>query len=125
MITSKSMPGKFLTSFSDGKHESVADAPVEMGGKADGFKPPQLLEAALGSCIAIVLRVAAEARGISLDGVETTVKINQENKQETVFEYHIDFKGHITAEQRETLMHAVAGCPVKKILSAPISFKEV
>jgi putative redox protein len=125
MITSATTPDKYRTTFTDGKHESIADAPVEMGGKADGFKPPQLMEAALGTCIAIVLRVAADARGIPVDGIETKVSMNQQDPQQTVFEYHVDIKGDITPEQRETLMHAVAGCPVKKILNGGIAFKEV
>jgi len=125
MITSTSQSTKYCTTFTDGKHEGLTDAPVEMGGAFAGFKPPQLLEASLGTCIAIVLRVAADARGIPLEGVETTVSMNQENKGETVFEYHIELKGNITEEQRATLMHAVAGCPVKKILSGGISLKEV
>lgn len=125
MITSTSMPGKYQVKFTDGKHEALADAPVEMGGQADGFKPPLLMEAALGACINVVLRVAAEKRGIALDGVEVKVSMNQENKGETVFEYHVELKGNLSAEQRETIMHAVAGCPVKKILSGGLSFKEV
>ncbi len=125
MITSTSMPEKFQVKFTDGKHEGLADAPVEMGGKAEGFKPPLLLEAALAACVNVVLRLAAEKRGIPLDGVEIKVSMNQENKGETVFEYHVDMKGSLSTEQRETLMHAVAGCPVKKILSGAISFKEV
>lgn len=125
MITSTSKTEKYLTSFTDGKHEALADAPMEMGGQFAGFKPVQLLEAALASCITIVLRIAAEKRNIPLDGVEAVVKLNQDDKAESVFEYKVELKGALTAEQRETLMRAVAGCPVKKIMGGAVSFKEM
>jgi putative redox protein len=125
MITSTSLPEKYCTRFTDGKHEALADAPVEMGGQFAGFKPVQMLEAALGTCINIVLRVAADARGIPLEGIESVVKLNQDNKEESVFEYSVEFKGDITEEQRAALLRAVAGCPVKKIMGGAVSFKEM
>ncbi|MHC1751879.1 OsmC family protein [Humidesulfovibrio sp.] len=125
MITSTSLSEKYLTSISDGKHEALTDAPEAMGGKSAGFKPVELLEAALSSCINIVLRVAADARAIPLAGITVHVKLNQDNKEESVFEYSIDMQGELTDEQRATLLHAVAGCPVKKILSGAVSFKNM
>jgi len=125
MITSTSKPGKFLTSFTDGKHEALADAPEAMGGKSAGFKPVEMLEAALSSCINIVLRVAADARGIPLTGATVQVKLNSDNKEESVFEYKIDMQGELTDEQRAGLLRAVAGCPVKKIMGGAVSFKEM
>lgn len=125
MISSKNLPEKYLTSISDGKHEALTDAPEAMGGKSAGFKPVELLEAALSSCINIVLRVAADARAIPLAGITVHVKLNQDNKDESVFEYSIDMQGELTDEQRATLLHAVAGCPVKKILSGAVSFKHI
>ena len=125
MITSKSLTEKYLTSINDGKHETLTDAPEAMGGKSAGFKPVELLEAALSSCINIVLRVAADARAIPLTGVTVQVKLNQENKDESVFEYKIDMQGDLTDEQRAALLRAVAGCPVKKIMGGAVSFKEM
>ncbi len=125
MITSKSLPQHYLTTINDGTHETLTDAPESMGGKSAGFKPVELLEAALSSCINIVLRVAADARAIPLAGLSVQVKLNQDNANESVFEYSIDMQGELSAEQRETLLHAVAGCPVKKIMGGAVSFKQV
>jgi putative redox protein len=124
MITSKSLPEKYLTTINDGKHEALTDAPESKGGKSAGFKPVELVEAALASCINIILRVSADARAIPLTGLTVQVQLN-ENKDESVFEYKIDMQGDLTDEQRSTLLHAVAGCPVKKILSGAVSFKEM
>lgn len=124
MIISQSQTEQFLTSISDGTHQALTDAPEAMGGKSAGFKPVELLEAALSSCINIVLRVAADARAIPLAGVTVLVKLNSDSKEESVFEYKVDMQG-VSDEQRTTLLHAVAGCPVKKILGGAVSFKEV
>jgi uncharacterized OsmC-like protein len=42
-----------------------------------------------------------------------------------VFEYKVELKGNLTDEQRATLLRAVAGCPVKKIMGGAVSFKEM
>ncbi|MDR3641431.1 MAG: OsmC family protein [Humidesulfovibrio sp.] len=125
MITSTSLPEKYCARFTDGKHEALADAPVEMGGQFAGFKPVQMLEAALATCITIVLRIAADKREIPLEGAEAVVKLNQDNKDESVFEYRVELKGKLTDDQRTTLLRAVAGCPVKKIMGGAVSFKEM
>ena len=125
MITTESKPEKYQTTFSDGTCESVTDAPAALGGAGKGFKPPMLLEAALATCINSVLRVAADARKIPLEGVRVSVTMNESNAAETAFEYHIEFEGALTDEQRETLLRTVAGCPVKKALSKPVVFRAV
>jgi uncharacterized OsmC-like protein len=122
MITTKSLPDKYKTSFSDGTYEAVTDAPTSMGGKGEGFKPPVLLEASLATCINTVIRVAADARNIPLEGVEVSVTMKESN-EETVFEYTVELAGDLTAEQRESVLRAIPGCPVKKALSKPIVFK--
>lgn len=125
MITSKSLPEKFRGVFSDGKNEALTDAPVQMGGAGAGFKPTELLEASLAACIQTVVRVAADARGIPLQGVTVTATFDASSAAETVFRYKVELAGELTGEQRATLLRAVAGCPVKKALSRPVVFQEM
>jgi putative redox protein len=125
MITSTSLPEKYLARFTDGTHEALADTAPEYGGAFAGFKPVDLLEAALANCVTMVVRIAADKRSIPLAGVSVQVKLNRENKDESVFEYSIDLRGELTDEQRATLLRAASGCPVKKILSGAVSFKDV
>ncbi len=125
MISSKSLPEKYKAVFSDGEHECHTDTTAQWGGAGAGFKPMELLEASLAACIQTVLRIAADKRGIPLAGATVTATLDTSNAAETVFGYKIELEGDITPEQRETLMRAVAGCPVKKALSKPVVFKEV
>ncbi len=125
MITSTSLAEKYLARFTDGTHEALADTAQEYGGAFAGFKPVDLLEAALANCVTMVVRIAADKRNIPLAGVTVQVKLNRENKDESVFEYSIVLQGELTDEQRATLLRAASGCPVKKILSGAVSFKDV
>ena len=125
MITSTSLDEKYLARFTDGSHEALADTLPEYGGKGGGFKPVDLLEAALANCITMVLRIAADKRGIPLTGVSVQVQLNRENKAESVFEYRIAMQGELTEDQRAILLRAAGGCPVKKILGGAVAFKEM
>lgn len=125
MIISTSQSEKYLARFTDGTHEALSDTALEYGGAFAGFKPVDLLEAALANCITMVVRIAADKRNIPLAGISVRVGLNRENKDESVFEYAIDLQGELTGEQRAALLRAASGCPVKKILSGAVSFKDV
>lgn len=123
MITSTSLPEKYLASFTDGVHQALADTTPEHGGRSGGFRPHDLLEAAVASCLCIVVRMAADKRGIPLAGVRASVALNRDAKDESVFEYSLELEGELTAEQRALLLRAATACPVKRTLSRRISFR--
>ena len=60
MIKCSSKATPFETDFTNGKHTGKADAPKEKGGGDTAFNPHELLEAALGCCLNIWLRVYAQ-----------------------------------------------------------------
>lgn len=124
MITSTSQPEKYLARFSDGAHEALSDTTPQYGGASAGFKPMTLLEAALANCITIVLRMAADKKGIPLAGVNATVTLKTDDPAQTVFEYSIELLGELTDEQRSFLLRAANACPVKKALAKPVVFQE-
>jgi len=123
MITSTSLPAKYQTTFSDGVHESTSDTTPDHGGKGDGFRPTNLLEAAYACCLNTVLRIAADARGIPLAGSKVTVSLNSESPDETIFEHRIELMGDLTDEQRQALMRVIHGCNVRKTLSKKLTFR--
>lgn len=123
MITSTGLPEKYLARFTDGKREALTDTTPQHGGTGAGFKPMDLLEAAVASCITTVLRMAADKRGIPLTGIRASVGLNLESKEESVFTYSVELDGELTDEQRSTLLRAAEACPVKKALSRSIVFR--
>ncbi|MBU1230039.1 MAG: OsmC family protein [Proteobacteria bacterium] len=97
--------------------------PRSTAGGPGGFRPHDLLEAAVASCLCIVVRMAADKRGIPLAGVRASVAVNRDAKDESVFEYSLELEGDLTAEQRTLLLRAATACPVKRTLSRRIAFR--
>lgn len=125
MIVCESLDTDYQTSFSDGERSAIADTTVEHGGSGQGFKPHDLLEAALGNCIAIVTRMYARKHGIALDGITVTVKLNRDDPAKAVFEYSMEYLGDITPDEREKLVRVAKACPVHKTLCRELEFRQV
>lgn len=124
MITAKSEQTGFLVRISNGKSETLADAGLDKGGTAQGFRPHELLEAALASCMNMHVRMYAAEHFLPLEAVSTTVTLDRGNPQETVFHYDIAVEGPLTEAQRKQILASALDCPVRKTLSRPMSFKD-
>lgn len=57
MIRTDSQPAKFQAQFTNGVQVSVSDTTPDKGGGNLGFRPHELLEAALASCMNMSLRM--------------------------------------------------------------------
>lgn len=122
MITTVSEAENFLTTFSNGERQAPADVITEFGGAGAGFRPHELLEAALATCVNVTVRMYAESHGIVIGEVRTRVEVDRSTPNETVFRYDVEMDG-ATPEERERLLRAVRACPVRKTLSQAIRFE--
>lgn len=95
---------------------------VPPAGKGAGFRPHELLEAALASCTAITLRTFADERDIALEAVTVSVELDRSHANETLFRTEIDLEGEISDGERILLLNAARSCPVRKTLSRQLSF---
>lgn len=93
-------------------------------GRGDGFRPHELLEAALASCTAITLRMIADQRALNLDSITVSVEVDRSNADETVFQTKINLMGHLSDDERELLVRSARTCPVRKTLSKQLTFTE-
>jgi len=125
MITTSSESNAYRTIFSSGAHKAIADAPVAKGGGGAGFDPHELLEAALATCINIVVRKRADQLAIAVDGVAVIVRLDRSPPEVVSFEYELILHGSINAEQRALLNAVVKSCPVSQTLSKQIVFREI
>ena len=66
--------GKFGTQVIAGRHRFVADEPTSYGGEDAGPTPYDLLEAALGTCTAMTMKMYADRKGLPLEAVEVRVR---------------------------------------------------
>jgi len=122
MIKTTSEQPAYRTSFTNGQHVALSDATRDKGGNDSGFRPHELLEAALASCMNIWLRIFAEKHAIALVSVSTTVTLDRSKPDEVIFNYSLDLSGSLSESDRERLANAVHACPVKQTLSKKISF---
>lgn len=99
----------------------LVDEPVAAGGADSGPSPFQLLNAALGACTSITLRMYAGRKGIALDRVEVSVTHHKEPDSGNgdpldVFERVISLGGTLTSEEHKKLLEIANKCPVHRTL---------
>lgn len=117
---------KYITTSTSGQHEIVADEPVPHG-QDKGPTPYDLLLMALGSCVAMTLRMYADRKGWDLQEVQ--VKLSQkrihgedceacESKNGFVhtIEKEVKLIGNLDETQRARLIEISDNCPVNKTL---------
>ena len=114
----------FKTQFTNGTSVSCSDTTPDKGGSGEGFRPHELLEAALANCMNMALRMLAANHSIPLSSVETTVSLNRSVPGEVCFEYSVALTGNLAERDRQRLMEAVKSCPVRETLSKTIVFRE-
>jgi putative redox protein len=123
MVTTESHSDRYLTLFSNGAHDSSADTTEDKGGGGKGFRPHDLLEAALATCLSMEVRIHADRNAIPLEEVRTSVTLDRGTPGTSLFRYSIDLGGPISDEQRETLLGVADKCSVHRTLSANIRFQ--
>jgi putative redox protein len=125
MIHAWSDGPNYVTRFSDGTHQSVSDTTPDKGGSGGGFRPHDLLAAALACCVNMTVRMAAGNLDIPLESVTTRVNLNRDGSDQVVFQYEIELHGQLTEEQRAKLFRAAGACPVRKSLSKTLIFDNI
>jgi putative redox protein len=118
----------FTTEISAGQHVFLADEPEDVGGNDMGPTPYELLNASLGSCTAMTLKMYADRKKWSLDKVTVTLKHSKMHVEDSshpegrkskvdVFHRMIEMEGELDEEQREKLMEIADKCPVHRTLT--------
>ncbi|MEQ8935142.1 MAG: OsmC family protein, partial [Amphiplicatus sp.] len=105
-----------------GDHSFPIDADPEDGGDGLGPNPTRLLEAALGACGAITVRMYAERKGWRIDSLCVNV-VRADGEDSHVarrFEKTLDVSGDLDDAQRARLLEIADKCPVQKILTGPV-----
>jgi len=125
MIIASSESQPYLTRFSNGKEMTRADTTLDKGGGDFGFRPHELLEAALPTCMNMHLRMYAANRSIELAEVCTTVSLDRSSPLEAVFNYSIELSGQLDNEQRKKLLEIAETCPVHRTLAKKLSFRSL
>ena len=124
----------FTTQIYTDSHHLVADEPESFGGNNLGPSPYEYLNAALGSCTALTIKMYAARKKWALEEVyvyltyakkhaeEIGLEIEQTGKID-VIEKKIKFKGELDDDQRKRLLEIASKCPVHKTLQNKVQIQ--
>jgi putative redox protein len=122
MTTATSDGAAYRTSVRSGDLQLLANTLKEGVGGTDGFRPHDLLEAALAACMNITARMAAEKAGVAVERVTTSARLDREGDGPVTFRCSLSISGELSEEERAAVANAVARCPVRRTLSRGIQF---
>ncbi len=100
-------------------HYAVIDEPIGKGGDDNAATPVEYLLTAVGSCVAITLRMYAELKEWDLGEITVNVSQKQELTTEGIKKSlveEISFEKEVTQEQKEKLLEIAGKCPVAKMI---------
>ena len=110
--------GRYQVEVRVGKSAFLADEPVEAGGLGSGPNPYDLLNAALGACKTMTIRLYANRKNWPLEHVDVAVRHRRQDlNAKDVFEVDVTLKGALDETQRAKLMEIADRCPVSVTLT--------
>jgi len=101
----------------------ITDAPLDNQGKGESFSPTDLVATALASCILTILGIVAERHGIGLEPCSARVEKTMTSegvRQIALLEVWISLPPGLEDAQRQLLVRAGEGCPVKRSLEGAV-----
>lgn len=123
MIRAENLASPYQIAFHNGEQSGRADTAADKGGSGQGFRPHELLEAALASCMVMTLRMYAERHAIDHAGIGVAVRLNRGDPEHPVFESTLSFPAGFPEDRRERMLQVVERCPVHRTLAAGFGFR--
>jgi putative redox protein len=100
-------------------HTLSADVGQTLGGSDSAPGPHDYFDAALATCKALTATWYAKQHAIPLERVETRVERDDTRERAGVYRLrvHVTFHGSLSDAQRAALDHAIAACPIHKLMT--------
>jgi putative redox protein len=99
------------------------DAPVDNNGKGETFSPTDLVATALGNCMATIMGIVAERKGISLKGLNLKIeKHMSEDMPRRISRLPITIHMPMAEDDKykDLMINAALTCPVHQSLHSSI-----
>ncbi|MFT4600551.1 MAG: putative OsmC-like protein/esterase/lipase [Arenicella sp.] len=130
VVVKLNLADEFTTEIHTPNHSLIADEPDSIGGADLGPSPYELLNASLGACTAMTLKMYAKRKEWPLEEVFVYLSYSKRHADEIDGEHgyegkidHISKKirliGNLDKEQRIKLIQIASKCPVHKTLITP------
>ncbi len=99
------------------------DAPLDNHGRGEAFSPTDLMSTSLACCMMTLMGIAAENKGITLEGLKAAVvkKMAVAPRKVESIEIRFEMEGSgLDDRQRAILEHAARTCPVSLSLNSEL-----
>ncbi|MGE0814285.1 MAG: OsmC family protein [Vicinamibacterales bacterium] len=116
--------GPYAQSISLRHHTILSDETLEVGGEDRGPTPVELLLGALGSCVAMTVKMYAGRKGWEIGDVEVELSGRDEGGAYVV-ERRVTFGAPLTDEQRTRLIEIAGRCPVSRRITGTVDIRTV
>jgi putative redox protein len=116
--------GPFAQTITVRHHAVLADEAAEVGGEDRGPNPTELLLAAVGSCVAMTLKMYAGRKGWDLGDLQVDLSSRDENGV-FVVERRLTYGAALTEEQRQRLAEIAGKCPVSRRITGQVEIRPV
>jgi putative redox protein len=101
-------------------HLLVSDGSLAENGDDIGPNPHALLDAALGACTALTLKLYAERKGWPLDNADVRIRHEETPGHYKLFR-EVTLLGSLSDDQRERLLEIANKCPIHRVLTGEIT----
>lgn len=102
-------------------NQLITDAPIDNNGKGEAFSPTDLVATALASCVFTIMGIAAQKRGIQMNGAFANVtKVMESNPRrigKVIVEIQMPKDVDYTEEQIKFMTKVAETCPVSRSLN--------
>lgn len=101
----------------------TTDAPLDNNGRGEAFSPTDLVATGLGCCMATVMGIVADRKGLSLAGMEIQVRKHMSSDTpRRINRLEVDLSMPLPSKhpERKLLEGAAMGCPVHHSLHPEI-----
>jgi putative redox protein len=127
---------KFTQDIYSKTNSIVADEPLSYDGDDLGMNPYELLQASLGACTAMTMRMYAEHKKFDLQDIKVELKHSKSYSEDVVnadvekvkfdqITKKITITGDLTDEQRTKIIAIAEKCPVNRTLKSNIVIKNL
>ncbi|MBA3647444.1 MAG: OsmC family protein [Chitinophagales bacterium] len=114
----------YKTAISAAKNSLIADEPISLGGKEEGFSPTELLLAGLGACTSITLRMYADRKSWKLTEVKVSLSLHTDKEKNiTNIIRNVELTGDLSEEEKQKLLAIANKCPLHQVLTNPINIE--
>ncbi|MCU0267628.1 MAG: OsmC family protein [Acidimicrobiales bacterium] len=126
----------YVVRISDGRHQWLADEPLDAGGTDVGPSPYELLLGSLAACTAITVSLYVQRKGFAVTRVNAEYTFDRVHAEDCAtcdddatgvldrVRSHVVVEGDFDAATAERVRQIVSRCPVHRTLEAGVHFDE-